>query len=181
MRCHPLAAVLGLTLTYSPWLAAADTGQPPGVQTPDAFEQTLLEMESTIAELRATSDPVERQRLLREQARSLHHAMRLTDPRGARMAPPPRQSGLGGPPRNLWGPGSRPWGPGERPRARHGGIKAPPAQTGHQRRQQAPYADLEQRLTHMQQRLDEQQLVLDEILKYREPFERLLEQQGMKP
>ncbi len=171
MRRHPLVAAFGLTLIFSPWLGAAEAGQPADIQTPDPFEQSLLQMESTIARLRATSDPAERQRLLREHARSLQQAMRLSVPGGARMAHPPRGGSPGMPARHLWGPGNRAWGPGDRRPARHAG-RMPPERPGHQRRQGAPGADVEQRL-------DEQQLILDEILKYREPFEQLLQQQGL--
>ena len=69
------------------------------------------------------------------------------------------------------------WGPGEQPAPRRAGAAAP-EQRG-QRRQGAPYAEMEQRLALMQQRLDEQQRVLDEILQYREPIEELLQQRGV--
>lgn len=180
MRCHPLAAVLGLILMYSPWLGATETEQPATspatAQAPDPFEQTLLRMESTIAKLRATEDPAERQHLLREQARSLHQAMRLAGPMGPRAARPPSSGSPGMPPRGMWGPGPRMWGPDERPGGRRAGV-ATPKQPGYQHRQGAPHAEMEKRLALMQQRLDEQQRVLDEILKYREPVEQLLQQQ----
>ncbi len=183
MRYHPLAAVLGLTLMCSPLPGAAEAEQaapsPAAAETPNAFEQTLLQMESTIAKLRATGDPGERQRLLREQARSLHQAMRLAGPMGPGAARPGRAgSPAGMPPRHMWGPGSRMWGPGEQPSSRRASVAAP-EQRGQRRRQGAPYAEMEQRLALMQQRLDEQQRVLDEILQYREPIEELLQQRGV--
>lgn len=184
MRYHPLAAVLGLALMCSPLPGAAEAEQPApspaATETPDAFQQTLLQMESTIAKLRATGNPAERQRLLREQARSLHQAMRLAGPMGPGAVRPPRGAGPGMPTRNMWGPGSRMWGPGERPGPKRAGVAAP-EQPGHRRRQGAPYAEMEQRLALMQQRMDEQQRVLDEILQYREPIEELLQQAGCRP
>ncbi len=182
MRCHPLAVAFGLILTGAPLSGVAESTQPaaapPITQKPDPFEQTLVQMESTIARLRATNDPAERQRLLREQARNLHQAMRLTGSMGPGAARPARGAGPGMTPQRLWGPGQRRWRPDELPASRRAGATVP-EQPGQRRRHGAPYAQLEQRLALMQQRLDEQQRVLDEILQYREPIEELLQQRGI--
>ncbi len=182
MRGHPLAAAFGLILTGIPLPGTAESSQPvaaPAVaQKQDPFEQTLLQMESTIARLRATDDPAERQRLLREQARNLHQAMRLTGAMGPGAARPTRGAGPGMHPQQMWRPGQRRWRPDGQPASRRAGAGAP-EEPGQRRRQGAPYAELAQRLAMMQQRLDEQQRVLDEILQYREPIEELLQQRGI--
>ncbi len=178
MTRHVLSVALGLLLTYSSWLGAAEPGQPAPAQASDPFEQTLLQMEQILARLRATRDPGERQRLLRQQARSLYKAMRLAVPRGPGMVHPPGQVGQGMGPPNRRGPGGRTWGPA--PRAAGGesaGVKPEQPVPGH--RQGTRYAEMARRMDLLQQRLDEQQLVLEEILKYREPFEQLLLQQGI--
>ena len=183
MRSLPPAVALGLTLMCIPLTGNAESVQPrPTATAPaaaDPFEQALLQMEGSLAKLRATGDPAERQRLLQEHARGLHQAMRLAAPPGPGTARPGRGASSGMPPRYMWGPGSRMWAPGEKATTRRAEAKAPEHQRGQPRRRGAPYAQLEQRLVLMQQRLDEQQRVLDEILQYREPIEELLQQRGI--
>lgn len=179
MRHHALTA-LSLALLISPQVPATEAG--PAAPTPaapapapDPMEQRLAEMEVIIASIRATDDPAQRQRLLRRQAREVREAMRLLAPiygRGPGAMPRgiPPQGMWAGPRRGMWGPEpSRPthlqpreMGPGPGTTARRG----------------PGYEAMQRRMDLMQQRLDEQQQVLDEILKYREPFEQLMRQQG---
>ena len=179
MRYETLAAVLGLGLVFSPIQSGAETVQPASPRqhgAADPFEHALKQMESVIVRLRTTADPTQRYQLLREQARILRQAMHLVGamgPAGSRPAPAsvpnmPRQP--------VWDRRQSVRGPSQQQAPNQARMPAAPR---FQRRQGAPYMEMEQQLALTQQRLDEQQRILDEILKYKEPFERLLQEQGL--
>ncbi len=178
MRYQTFAATLILGLALGPTLSGAEPAKPlapPRASAADPFERTLQQMESTIARLRSTADPAQRHQLLQEQARNLRQAMHLAGPIGAAGSRPAPSSAPSTPSQPRWMPRQNMWGPGQRhARAESMGPSVPPSR----RRQGAPYTQIEQQLALMQQRLDEQQRILDEILKYKEPFERLLQGQG---
>jgi len=186
MRHHTLTA-LSLALLISPQVPAAPTLPAPTPADPaqvpaqvpaqDPMEQRLAEMEAIIASIRATDDPLERQRLLRRQAREVREAMRLLAMgygRGPRAMPP------GMPPQDMWsGPRRGMWGP-EPSRYRHLQPLERGPGPGTTTRRGPEYEAMQHRMNLMQQRLDEQQKTLDEILQYREPFEELMRQQGVQ-
>ena len=179
MRSSPLAS-LAICLWLAPSAFAADAlGPTPGIPRPDPhlatpFQAKLDEMQGLIAKLRVSADPVQRQRLLRQQARTVREAMWIASP-GATAGPrqPPLANSRPMPPQPpMWSPRERP------PTHVISQAQRSVAAVDARRVGPARYQALENQLQELHQRLDAQQQILDEILKYREPIERLLGQQG---
>ena len=179
MRYQTIAALLGAGLALGSTLSVAETALPavpPRAGAADPFERTLRQMESVIARLRATDDPGQRHQLLQEQAHNLRRAMRLVSARGPGVSRSAPTSVPNTPSQPRWTRRQGTWGPAP-PHAR---TEPMGPSTLHSRgRHGAPYVEMEQQLALMQRQLDEQQQILDEILKYKEPFERLLQEQGI--
>jgi len=142
----------------------------PDAPSPTPFEAKLDQIQGLTARVREARDPAERQQLLAEQARAVQEALWLT--RTTAM-PAPRRPALVGPPAMAPQPV---WAVRERMR----GAPAPAARHAPgQSRAKGPnrYGALERQVRDLEERVAAQQLILDEILRYREPIERLLGQQ----
>jgi hypothetical protein len=134
--------------------------------SPTPFEAKLDQIQALTARVRESGDPAERRRLLAEQARAVQEALWLT-----RIAarPAPGRPFVGPPamvPQALWGP---------RDGIRR--VSTPsPQRAPRQARTEGParYQALERQIRDLEERVAAQQVILDEILKYREPIERLL-------
>jgi hypothetical protein len=134
------------------------------------FETKLDQIQGLTTRVRESRNPAERQRLLAEQARAVQEALWLT--RTAARPAPGRRARVGPPamaPQPVWAHRERmrgaptpatQWGPGQ------GRAKGP-----------GRYEVLEGQIRDLEERVAAQQLILDEILRYREPIERLLGQQ----
>ena len=174
MRTTRITA-FALTLCLSPSAFASGITDPaasatrPATSRAASFQAKLDEMQDLLAQLRASQDPAKRRHLLHAHARTVQEAIWLSSA-GHDYRRPPVVS-----PRPM--PGQPAWR--YRDPIRTAGLsKAQPEGTPAQQRHKGParYELLQSQLQDLAQRLDAQQLVLDEILRYREPIERLLGQ-----
>ena len=176
MRTAPLAT-LALSLCLGPSVFASDATGPATPETQQEspavtpFQAKLDEIQDLIARLRQSRQPTERRRLLLAHARAVQEAMWLSSTgagRDYRRAPV-----VSAPPMR----GQPSWGYHEPIRAasvlkpQTSGTVAPQRQ-----KESTRYEVLESQLQDLAQRVEAHQLVLDEILRYREPIERLLGQ-----
>ncbi len=177
------AAVFGLALVMGVPALAQETATAPAPSDGQTtrFDATVRDMQKSLDQIKAATDPGERLRLLREHMQITGDAMRTAVghmPGYGRGMPPSRQGrwgpGMGGP--QGWPPGRVGW-PGMQGPYGGPGVPAPGAAPTPP---EAPISEqaLQQRLTEMQQRLDKMQQVLQDVVKYKEPIDKLLQQQG---
>lgn len=157
------------------------------------LDQRLEEMQQRLDGIRKARDPQERWRLMREQSQSWRQAMQMArpvPPQGTRSGRMPWSgSALG--PQGRWSRqppmgGVQP-GWGQRPSMggpmRQRGYPRPPAAPEGPAGSNALAAEeqqLQRRMEMLQQRLDQQQKILEEILRYRQPIEQMLQEKGVQ-